>query len=274
MRSLFLPLLGAALLLPQAAAQPRAEIEKDKPPGQATLHVYDGKKLLFQATTQGLQAVTDSKFSPDGKWLLNLTDQGYVQLWSVTRGERVKTFLAPFARVLNGDFTPDSQRLLLNFRGEKRDRPADAWAPSFWNLNPLRYRGPLQIARVYGPNGQYVWREGGYSGQVHFSADGRRMVTASFRRFGGDPAIIWDARSGAHVATISRLPYPQGAPQVGGAGTVTARLSPDGQRVLVLYVDGRLAEYDATTARLLRLRGKLAEAQARAQLETFVRTGK
>ncbi|MBB5235211.1 WD40 repeat domain-containing protein [Deinococcus budaensis] len=255
-----------------ASAQPRAEVHKNTPPGQATMRLYEGGRLLFQATTPGLNAVTETKFSPDGKWLLNLTDQGYVQLWDVGKGVRVKTFLAPFARVLNADFTPGSRSLLLPFRGEEGERPADAWAPSFWNLSPLRWAAPLQVARTYGPNGQYVWREGGYSGQVHFSADGRRMVTTSFRRFGGDPAVVWDARSGAHVATIPRLPYPRGAGQIGGAGTVTARLSPDGSRVLVLYVDGRLAEYGAGTARLLKLRGTPAEAPA--QLEHFGKTGR
>lgn len=267
--------LGLALLLPYAAAQLRADLQKDTPPGQATMKVYDGNKLLFQATTQGLNAVTASKFSADGKWLLNIADgEGYVQLWNVEKGERVRTFLAPFAGIVNADFTPDSRHLLLNFRGERAESPRRAdFEPSFWTLTPLRRVAQLSDARTCG--GVYLCRESGYDRSVSFSADGRRMVFASSGGYGRTGAAsIFDARSGARLATLPRLPYPQGASQIGGAGSVSARLSPDGQRVLVLYVDGRLAEYDVDTARLLGLRGKPAEAQARAQLDTFARTGK
>ncbi|KEF33613.1 hypothetical protein RDMS_11580 [Deinococcus sp. RL] len=274
MKRLLLALLVAALPS-QAAAQLRADIRKDTPPGQATMRVYDGGKLLFQATTQGLNAVTESKFSTDGRWLLNIADgQGYVQLWDVEKGERVRTFLAPFARIVAADFTPDSEHFLLNFRGEPGGQPSESFAASFWRVAPLRREGALEVARSYGPNGQYALREGGYDGHVHFSRDGRRMVFAPFGSYGVGAASVFDARTGRRVSVISRLPYPKGAPQVGGAGARAARLSPDGGRVLVLYVDGRLAEYDADTASLLRLRGKPAEAQARAQLDTFARTGK
>lgn len=267
--------LCLALLLPHAAAQLRADIQKNTPPGQATMKVYNGEKLLWQATTPGLNAVTESKFSADGKWLLNIADgEGYVQLWDVTKGKRVNTFLAPFARILNADFTPDSRHLLLNFRGERGEfpqRPEDE--PSFWNVAPLRREADLSVSRLC--NGRYVCREGGYDRSVAFSADGQRMVFASSGGYGRTGAAsVFDARTGQHVSTISRLPYPKGAPQIGGAGSTDARLSPDGARVLVLYVDGRLAEYDVATAKLLKVRGKVSEAQARALLGRFARDGK
>lgn len=258
-----------------AAAQLRADIRKDAPPGRATMRVYDGEKLLWQATTQGLNAVTDSKFSPDGKWLLNIADgDGYVQLWEVNKGERVRTFPAPFSRIVAADFTPDSRHFMLNFRGEEGGKSSEGFAASFWRISPLRREAALEVARYYGPNGQYALSEGGYDGHVHFSSDGQRMVFAPSGSYSVGAASIFDARTGQKVSVVSRLPYPKGAQQMGGAGAATARLSPDGQRVLVLYVDGRLAEYDANNAKLLKLRGKPAEAQARAQLQAFARTGK
>ncbi|WP_243759770.1 WD40 repeat domain-containing protein [Deinococcus radiodurans] len=172
-----IPLL-ALLLCASASAELRADITKGTPHGYGAMKVYDGQTLLFQATTRGLSAVTASKFSPDGRWLVNLTDQGYVQLWDVHKGERVKTFLAPFARVLNADFTPDSTRLLLNFWGDST--PTNFWQgtrSSFWSLEPLQRLGTLD------GKGWDI----GYSGNVHFDAAGKRMVTASFRFFGARP---------------------------------------------------------------------------------------
>ncbi|WP_027460022.1 WD40 repeat domain-containing protein [Deinococcus murrayi] len=274
MKPLLLALLVAALPS-QAAAQLRTDIRKDTPPGQATMRVYDGGKLLFQATTQGLNAVTESKFSADGRWLLNIADgQGYVQLWDVENGERVRTFLGTSFRVNGADFTPDSQRLLLDFSGDRAQpdtkRPAYFPSPSLWDLATLE-----RIAFLYNDK-----RESFYDGAVQFSADGRRMVFVRTTDYSSGPASIWDAYSGRYITTVPRLPYPAGTrsrwggASGSGAGARAARLSPDGGRVLVLYVDGRLAEYDADTASLLRLRGKPAEAQARAQLDTFARTGK
>ncbi|WP_102125669.1 WD40 repeat domain-containing protein [Deinococcus planocerae] len=262
--------LGLALLPAQAAAQLRADLQKDTPPGQATLRVYDGEKLRFQATTQGLSAVTESKFSADGRWLLNVANgNGYVQLWNVEKGERVRTFRGRSSRIFGADFTPDSQRLLLDFSGDTTrpnpQRPAYLPSPSLWDLATLE-----RIAFLYDDK-----RESFYDGAVHFSTNGQKMVFTRKTDHSSGPTSVWDARTGQHLSTVSRLPYLPGTPNrwgsegQGGAGAADARLSPEGSRVLVLYVDGRLAEYDANTAKLLRVRGKAGEAEAQAQLETF-----
>ena len=262
-----LPLL-TLLLCASASAQLRADIQKDTLVGQATMRVYGGEQLLFQATTPGLNAVTESKFSPDGKWLLNIADgSGYVQLWDVEKGERVKTFLSQSSRIFGADFTPDGQRLLLDFSGSKGmadSRRPGYLSPTLWNLATLE-----RIAFVYNDK-----RESFYDGKVTFSTNGERMAFIRQSSHSYGPVSVWNAKTGAHIATISRLPYPQGAAQTGGAGSVDARLSPDGSRVLVQYVDGRLAEYDANTGTLLKMRGKVAEAEAKAQLERFTQSGK
>lgn len=59
-----------------------------------------------------------------------------------------------------------------------------------------------------------------------------------------------------------------------GEGQVDARLSPDGLRVLVLSVTNRIAEYNATTRKMLKLRGKFGDNEAEAQLKRFAETGK
>lgn len=263
--SKLLPLL-TLLLCASASAQLRADIQHDTPAGQATMRVYDGEKLLFQAESQGLSAVSESKFSADGKWLVNFTERGYVQLWNVTKGERVKTFLAPFARVVRADFTTDSQRLLLNFWGEpltsEQGKDWAQYASSIWTLEPLQ-----RIGNLSAPDSRYT-------GNVRFDAAGERMVTASFRCYEGQAAAVWNAKTGALIATLPRLLYPKGAGQTGGVGTTDARLSPDGTRALVQYIDGRLAEYDATTGKLLKVRGEVTDAEAKAQLERFAAQGK
>lgn len=265
MRTLLLPLL-TLLLCASASAQLRADIEQGTPPGQATLRVYGGEQLLFQATTPGLNAVTESKFSPDGRWLLNIADgSGYVQLWDVEKGERVKTFLSQSSRIFGADFTPDGQRLLLDFSGSKEmadsRRPGYLPSPTLWNLATLE-----RIAFVYNDK-----RQSFYDGRVTFS-ECMAFIRQSGHSYG--PVSVWNAKTGTHIATISRLPYPQGAAQTGGAGSVDARLSPNGRRVLVQYVDGRLAEYDAGTGTRLKLRGEFSAADAGAALEQFAREGR
>lgn len=264
-----LPVL-VALSWCAATAQLRADLTRATPSGPATLKVFGGPDLLFQATTPGLGAVTTSKFSADGRWLLNIADgQGYVQLWNVAAGQWVRTFLAPFPRIVNADFTPDSRHLRLNFRGEPGTLDAE---PAFWTLDPLRPVAQLSDARSDGEN--YA-RESGYDRSVSFSADGQRMVFARSGSYGKTGAVsVWDARSGTRLATLSRLPYPAGALQTGGVGIDDARLSPDGRRVLVLSIDGRLAEYDVDTARLLNVRGRFTSEQVAAQLGIFARTGR
>lgn len=268
----FFFLTATLLLCASASAQLRADIQHNAPAGQATMRVYDGGKLLFQATTQGLNAVTESKFSPDGRWLVNTTELGYAQLWNVTKGERVKTFLSSTTgRLVKADFTPDSQRLLLNFWGE-RLTPEQKWdwakyLTSLWKLEPLQRLGAVDEQKWWGSR---------YTGNVHFDAAGIRMTTASFRRSEGQAAAIWNAKTGQHIVTIPRLPYPAEARArgAGGRGSLDARLSPDGKRALVAYVGKWLAEYDATTGKLLRVRGKVADAAAQAALEQFAQSGK
>lgn len=267
-----LTLLLCASVSAGVSAQLRADIQHNAPAGQATMKVYDGEKLLFQATTQGLNAVTESKFSPDGKWLVNVTELGYAQLWSVPKGERVKTFLAStVSRLVKADFTPDSQRLLLNFWGEpltvEQQKDWTQYRSSLWALEPLQ-----RIGKLSGQN----WWDSCYTGNVHFDAAGERMITASFRRYEGQAAAVWNAKTGAHLVTFPRLLYPAEARArgAGGRGSTDARLSPDGLRALVLYVGNWLAEYNVSTGKLLKVRGKVADAAAGAALEQFAQSGK
>lgn len=264
----FFFLTATLLLCASASAQLRADIQHGAPAGQASMRVYDGEKLLFQATTQGLNAVTESKFSPDGKWLVNFTEQGYVQLWNVPTGARVRTFFSS-TRLMKADFTPDSQRLLLNFWGDRltleQQKSWEQYHSSMWTLEPLQRLGKVNGTR---------WWDSRYTGNVHFDAAGERMVTASFRRYEGQAAAVWNAKTGALIATLPRLLYPAEARArgAGGRGSTDARLSPDGSRVLVRYVDGRLAEYDANTGHLLKVRGTVADAGT--ALEQFAREGR
>lgn len=114
----------------------RAEIQEASRPGQATMKVYEGKRLLFQATSPGLSDITQSKFSPDGKWLLNIAGySGYVQLWDVEKGKRVKTFLAPTWRP-HATFSPNSQGFMLSFRSSPNS--FTRVAPSYWDIETLK----------------------------------------------------------------------------------------------------------------------------------------
>lgn len=246
------------MLAAQAGAgQLRADIQRDTPPGQATMKVYDGDKLLFQVASQGLSCIKKSKFSSDGRWLLNIASGcGYVQLWDIIEGKRIHSFLSNQYKTVSADFTPDSRHLLLNF--DKRD--TIKYTPTFWSIVPLKKIGELYNYKRESYYGNYNSNSG-----VGFDKKGERMVFVGST----GPASIWNAKTGAYISTIPRLPYPN--KDRGGAGSQDARLSPDGKHVLVLYADGRLAEYEVKTAKLLRVRGKPTDYQK--QLQHFAQTG-
>lgn len=258
MKEQLLRLLVARLLIIflyfncSAIGQVRTELLKDPSSNKGTLKVYNGQNLLFQSTTVGLSAVRQQKISPDGNWLLAITEQGYVQLWDIRRGKRVKTFLSPIPRPLGADFTPDSQNILLSFWGEADKFLDDTefqkqLQSSFWSIVPLERLNSLTVYK----------KDSRYSGKVHFSKSGKRMIFSSLNPSGGDPATIYNAKTGKLITVLPRLLYSEGSAQRGGAGSVDARLSSDGNRSLVYYSDQRLAEYNVNTGSIIKILGPL-----------------
>ena len=151
--------------------------------------------------------VHTATFSPDGRTLATLADDGRLRLWdTVTGQERLgPSFQDKVGEVI---FSPDGLRLAVTSR---RDA-------SFPNSDVGYSWGE---ARVWdAASGQELWRLGGASRWLHALAwrpDGSQIATA-----GSDGAtILWDIHTGKEIA---RLPH---------AGPVLdLGFTPDGQRLL------------------------------------------
>jgi len=183
-----------------------------------TVRIFDAVAKRELPGINGLQAVSQLRFSPDGKWLLcgesRETGSHSTDLWSVfdvsnpARPPALKFRHKGNGSFFNPRFTPNSRALVLNFKEFERDVAlfdCATWKP-----------------RAVIPNA---------AGSVRFTADGATIV------FGSDPeVVIADANSGKVRMTINvaDLKY--------NSGTVErVAISPDGGLVAIGSDTGEIA---------------------------------
>ena len=132
-----------------------------------------GRPLLdLGADTDLINAVA---FSPDGKRLASVKDNGGISVWDFATGQELLTLPGGSARVLA--FSPDGKRLVTgNSDGSARVLDASSGKES---LSLIGHKGSLF--------------------DVAFSPDGTRLATASEDR----TAKIWDAFTGEALFTLS-----------------------------------------------------------------------
>jgi WD40 repeat protein len=151
---------------------------------------------------------TNAAFSPDGRRVVMNFDRATPAVWNAERGE----FLFHLGQGLaqHGLFSPDGQRILTYGRNPFGPDFWQAQAPALWDAATGKELGLLK----------------GHAGAVDaaaFSADGRRIVTASEDK----TARIWDTERAQEVAVLK-----------GHDGTVTAAaFSPNGRQVLTGSAD-------------------------------------
>jgi WD40 repeat protein len=181
-----------------------------------TLRLWDaasGKAL--KVLTGHTDALTAAEFSRDGLTVLTASLDKTARLWDVASGqERLPGRLVHAAAVSSAVFSPDGKSLLTT---------SDAGA-YLWRVSDGR-----RLQAFDGPMGHSYTVT-----RARFSADGRRVVTASLDR----TAIVWDVGSGKPVAQ---------QPLSHGGGVTDAALSPDGKLVLTASSDGSARLWDADT---------------------------
>ena len=137
-----------------------------------------------------------AEFSPDGKLILTVADEGDAVLWEAASGRRLHRLAGPYAQmrgassVLSAGFSPDGSRVGL----------VD-WHPYVYDIAA----------------GKPIFELEGHAGQVrdiNYSPDGQWIVTASEDR----TARIWRAASGKSAAV---LPH--------DTEVITAAFSPGGR---------------------------------------------
>ena len=155
-----------------------------------------------------------AQFSPDGKQILAVADQGDAVLWDATTGKRLRQLASPYAQMrgaswlYNARFSPDGNRVAL----------VD-WHPAVCDV----------------ATGKALFDLEGHTKQVRdidYSPDGQWLVTASEDH----TARIWRAATGKSMAV---LPH--------DAAVTMAMFSPGGQWIVTGTADRVIRVWDAAS---------------------------
>ncbi len=209
---------------------------------------------LAGAPTSGKQWL-----SPDGRRAVVADAERGYRVWDTTTGQPLTDWFGPAANYLWAGFTQDGDRLYtFSKESEFECRSCKTWqlAPSRTIRHPAI---PLNAARL-SPDGRFlatgaaqnqasifstenptqpprILRHGGWVWGVDFSADGKRIVTAS----GDLTARVWDVGSGQPVGPSLR--------SIDAHRKVA--FSPDGEMVLTLDVVNRPLLWDWRSAEIV-----------------------
>jgi WD40 repeat protein len=256
------------------------------PDGNSILTGWGNRAILWDATTgetvhklEGhTDFVTSVAFSHDGERVLTGSCQGNAILWDASNGNQ----LAEFEGRGNAWVTS----LALSEEGR-------SLIAGYWNGNAVSWDTAVgSKSGTYKTHQRGVW-------SVGFSPDGKQMLTGSIdgailwntvtkdkiRAFKG-PAqttafspdgttvltwsgelpqvpILWDAASGARLHKFKgRKDFQQ---------NTRVAFSPDGKRVLLVYVDGQVDLWDMSTAKTI---GKFNESHSYVESAAFSPDGK
>jgi WD40 repeat protein len=137
--------------------------------------------------------VDSINFSPDGKWILTMSN-GEARIWDAQTGQLVGQSMHHNDKIKSTSFSPDGQRVLTRSNGEAR----------IWDTRTGRPVGqPMPLDEE--------------TTSTSFSPDGKRVVTAF-----NDTVQIWDTQTG----------LPVGTPMKPGGDVTSASFSPDGKSVV------------------------------------------
>jgi WD40 repeat protein len=172
-----------------------------------------------------------AEFSPDGKQILAVADQGDAVLWDATTGERLRQLASPYAQMrgaswlYNARFSPDGNRVAL----------VD-WHPTVCDV----------------ATGKTLFELEGHTRQVRdidYSPDGQWLVTASEDH----TARIWRAATGKSMAVLQH-----------DTAVTFAMFSPGGRWIITGTADRVVRVWDAASHK------KVAEIDVRPkQLASF-----
>ena len=174
--------------------------------------------------------MSGATISPDGRLLALTNRYGYVQVWDVTSGQRIRTLLMDDWRIERAAFSRDSRLLAVcQASGTVVYRVSD------WVV--LARLGRPDPMRGYMPSGNCT------VGGLAFTPDSKRLVIAST----GAPVGIWNLESGRLECMLKRLTDRDGRVRDPRRVAVTA----DGKHVAVTDAGQNLILYDLQTGRVV-----------------------
>jgi WD40 repeat protein len=179
------------------------------------------------------------QYSFDGKRILTFSGDRTARIWEAATGKELMAPLRHDGWITCAEFSPDGKAVLVACAGA----PTQTWAP--------RTGGTDDHWASEQPGGAsaYLWdartgrplvgplRHAARVSAAHFSADGLRVVTASWDK----TARVWDARTGQPIT----------GPLEHGDAVSSARFSPGGERIVTAAGDDTVRVWDAMTGQLL-----------------------
>jgi WD40 repeat protein len=177
----------------------------------------------------------DIDYSPNGKLVATASLDGTVRVWEAASGDQVACFSGG-AGETSLEFSPDGRRLVMG----ALDGHARIWQ---WQVSKSpRCQGRRGLLKSL-PVGKQPGATGSVQ-DVHFSQDGRRVLTADLA--GG--AVVWNVARGTPVSKPFSVP---------GVNTWAAEISPRGRRVVTAGEDGAVRVWRVSKPRapLATLRG-------------------
>lgn len=230
--------------------------------GDGFIRVWDvesgEKQLEWQnAGTVGIYQVA-VEFSPNGKMIATSSPGANVQIWDAATGRPLGKPLQHADDVFWLVFDRAGQRLAT----ASKDKTARIWSvqtgqmltPPLVHADPLHARNSVtfspdgsRLATAAGSSAQ-VWdaasgravttplRHGGLVRAVQFSADGRKLLSASE----DGTARLWDPETG----------HPVSEPMRHGARVTSAEFSPDGSQLVTFSSDKAVRIWEVTQAPL------------------------
>ncbi|MGM0556043.1 MAG: caspase family protein [Myxococcota bacterium] len=199
----------------------------DPPPkaGSAKVKLWDvesGRELTTLQSYSGTAAITDIKFSPDGRTLASGSWGGWINLWDVESGKELKispgTGIYEFGGhyVTSIAYSPDG-RAVASGSNDKAIR--------IWDV-----RSGREIQTMTGHSDSVS--------SVAYSPDGRTLASGS-----NDKTIrLWDVESGRKIRALGGH----------GVGVMSVALQPDGQALAVGRMDGTIKLWDLASGKAFR----------------------
>jgi WD40 repeat protein len=205
-------------------------------------------------------AIRRMEFTPDGRLLLTVGDDGTARIWEAASGREVQKLQHPVHFVRDARFRPDGRRaavcaangetrildvrtgeILRVLEGGASPIERVAWSPNGDRLAAIGRDGSTRVWDADSGSLRRTWNgQHGPTMYASFSPDGRRLLTAGSN--GG--ACLWDVESGEPRFTIEADAGPM----------KEAAFSPDGARIATIGADQTLRIADAASGKILKTR--------------------